>query len=293
MGSEMCIRDSVKHAPAKTDNPLRAGVFLGYYLAPGGKFTGQYIVSDLEDFAGKNLHRHIGRGHFHISIHRTEVVRNPIGTRAPVFPLMKKYWRANYTLGGVEDKVSPDEIPVPDHSGDRPDADDAVFSGKAEIHNPETRVLSDGRTIKVGGDGTWLRKHKNWRPEEVPIEYWRKIPSMHQYWREIFPDPRRMPDLETDVTPEDPSSSGGPTSGPDTVDGSDNPAGDGIEEGDIGPSAPDIAKVSRNYWQETPPHYIFWKVRPSKGVVFPNGKRDNNPTLESVSYTHLTLPTKA
>ena len=89
---------------AKTDHPLRPGVFLDYYVKPDGKFSGQYIVCDLESFANKNLHHRIGPTHFKLSLHRTEVVRNPIGADEPVFPLRERYWNHNYTLEGIEKK---------------------------------------------------------------------------------------------------------------------------------------------------------------------------------------------
>ena len=77
---------------AKTDAPLRPGVFLDYYCAENGKFTGQYVVADLEDFTFKNLHHRIGRGHFKLRLHRTEVVREPANCDFPVFPLLKMYY---------------------------------------------------------------------------------------------------------------------------------------------------------------------------------------------------------
>ena len=71
---------------AKTDNPLRPGIFLDYYVNHKGKFTGQYIVCDLEDFVGKSLHHRIGATQFQLKINRTEVVKDPIGAEdRPVF----------------------------------------------------------------------------------------------------------------------------------------------------------------------------------------------------------------
>ena len=52
------------YKPAKTDSTLRPGVFLDYYVDCAGKFSGQYIVCDLEDFANKNLHHRMGPKHF-------------------------------------------------------------------------------------------------------------------------------------------------------------------------------------------------------------------------------------
>ena len=91
---------------AKMDNPLRPGVFLDYYVGPNGKFTGQYLVVDLEDFAHKNLYYRVGPKEFKLKIHRTEVVKIAAGAleAVPLFPLTRKYRMANYTLEGIEAK---------------------------------------------------------------------------------------------------------------------------------------------------------------------------------------------
>ncbi len=54
---------------------LRPGVFLDYYLTPGGNFSGQYICAPFEDFAGKSLHSRVSRSQFAIHLHRVEVVK--------------------------------------------------------------------------------------------------------------------------------------------------------------------------------------------------------------------------
>ena len=75
--------------PAKVDPRLAPGIFLDYYTADCGRFTGQYIICDLDDFCGKNLHHRIGAGHFKLRLHRTESVRHPQGhgQLEPLFPL--------------------------------------------------------------------------------------------------------------------------------------------------------------------------------------------------------------
>ena len=45
----------------KTEHPLRAGIFLDYYTGPSERFTGQYIVADLDDFKHKHLHSKVGK----------------------------------------------------------------------------------------------------------------------------------------------------------------------------------------------------------------------------------------
>ena len=91
---------------AKTDPRLVPGIFLDYYVA-GGHFTGQYVVCDLSDFKGKNLATRIGKEHFKLHLHRTEVVRMPsgYGVDEPIFPLRKKYFYSNCRIEGLESDV--------------------------------------------------------------------------------------------------------------------------------------------------------------------------------------------
>ena len=39
----------------KANNRMLFGVFLGYHMAPGGKWTKEYIIADLDDFVGRSL----------------------------------------------------------------------------------------------------------------------------------------------------------------------------------------------------------------------------------------------
>ena len=47
-----------KQLSTKFDSDASTGVFLGYVLDPGGKWSGEYYVVNLAAFAGKPLHRH-------------------------------------------------------------------------------------------------------------------------------------------------------------------------------------------------------------------------------------------
>ena len=51
---------------AKVESNLRAGIFLDYYVALGGTFTGQYICVTLENFVGKSLHRRADKKHYQL-----------------------------------------------------------------------------------------------------------------------------------------------------------------------------------------------------------------------------------
>ena len=118
---------------AKTDHPLRPGIFLDYYTGTDEKFTGQYIVADLEDFANKNLHHRIGPGHFNLHLHRTEVVRPPVRACDPIFPLVLKYCKCNFTFEGLEAKnASTDGTPIQSYGDLRPTHDADMDKGTAE-----------------------------------------------------------------------------------------------------------------------------------------------------------------
>ena len=45
-----------KYTNSKSCPKMSCGVFLGYRLQPGGTWSGEYIVADLYDFVGCNLH---------------------------------------------------------------------------------------------------------------------------------------------------------------------------------------------------------------------------------------------
>ena len=53
------------------------GIFLGYKMLPGGKWSGQYYVRDLTDFVGHSLRIEARPESFRIFPHVTEQVRMP------------------------------------------------------------------------------------------------------------------------------------------------------------------------------------------------------------------------
>jgi hypothetical protein len=79
-------------------------------------------------------------------------------------------------------------------------------AGNAEPHTeaePDFKYSMTGKKLPVDAEGKWIRKTANWKPEEVPTDLWKLIPELHESWRDMFPDPRKMPDaVETaDGTP--------------------------------------------------------------------------------------------
>ena len=53
------------------------GIFLGYRMAPGGRFGGQYIVAPLDDFVGKSLKMTIRHTTFKFQEHHIEKLELP------------------------------------------------------------------------------------------------------------------------------------------------------------------------------------------------------------------------
>ena len=90
-----------KDTRAKTAPRMCQGIFLGYRTAPGGKWAGDYLVADLNDFAGLPLHVDVEPGHFrNVRPHVTRTVNwTPAGA---TFPLFARSVEHNETIEGIE-----------------------------------------------------------------------------------------------------------------------------------------------------------------------------------------------
>ena len=90
-------------------------------------------------------------------------------------------------------------------------------------------------------------------------------------WREMYPDPRKMPasDKAEASSPVNGASAAGGMVAAHTVESNDT----GIADGDFLPGIADEPvqdeKAKSNYWQVTSEYFIFWKVKPSKGRISP------------------------
>ena len=85
-----------RYVNSKAGPNMSYGIFLGYRLAPGGRWTGQYVVADIEDFIGKSMARDAKGTDHYIRPHHTDQV--VLGRRGICFPLKNKYDRANMTI---------------------------------------------------------------------------------------------------------------------------------------------------------------------------------------------------
>ena len=86
------------------EDRLQYGVFIGYSLAPGDKWSGQYLVCDLDDFVDVDLNADAEHKDIAIKLHYTEIVK--MCTEGIHFPLKKKYGRQKFTLEGKEETWS-------------------------------------------------------------------------------------------------------------------------------------------------------------------------------------------
>ena len=69
-------------------------------MAPGGRWSGRYLVADIDDFVGKCLAQEMDHTHFKIRPHSTEVVK--LGKQGIHFPCKDRYNWYNNTLEGRE-----------------------------------------------------------------------------------------------------------------------------------------------------------------------------------------------
>ena len=75
----------------------RVGVMLGYYLSPGGQWSKEYIVADLEQFVGMNFR--VGK---RVAIERPTTINWRPDVEPLDFPLKIEYDKAHNTLAGLQ-----------------------------------------------------------------------------------------------------------------------------------------------------------------------------------------------
>jgi len=90
-----------KYKNSKAAPALSWGIFLGYKLGTGGKWSGDFYVADLFDFMDKSLHVDTAPENFDVRPHTTDICKMSI-RKGPCYPLRERYDKANMTLEGVE-----------------------------------------------------------------------------------------------------------------------------------------------------------------------------------------------
>ena len=93
-------------------------VYSGYRLTPGGKWNGEYLVCDLEDFAHRQFHEDADWTILYPHITKQVVLPLDDGVEVVRFPLKAKHERHNRTLEGLEERAAAEtefflERPVP------------------------------------------------------------------------------------------------------------------------------------------------------------------------------------
>ena len=105
-------KDSIQ---SKADPRQKLGIFMGYRLAPGGKWNGEYLVIDIEKFVNTNLHYtaapttfkgivpHVTKSvdYYHAGADLGEVSGIKAKFNGVDFPLKEKYEQYNTTLEGA------------------------------------------------------------------------------------------------------------------------------------------------------------------------------------------------
>ena len=83
------------------------GVFLGYFLQPGGRHRGDYLVASLKDFQDMDLSTTGGN---HVRVHHIKDVQ--LTTADVSFPLKDRYDNVNRALGdAVHPPLPPPAVP--------------------------------------------------------------------------------------------------------------------------------------------------------------------------------------
>ena len=169
-----------KPSPTKghVDKPLptgQQGIFLGYRFAPGGRWNGEYLVENLEYFAGLDFSSD-AVGHSRVlSPHVTKQVRVP-GSGSVTFPFKQHYDKVNFTLEGVRGEYRHDSAVDPSVYGERDDADPMVEDTLRETGDEVGDTLrpdgdQDPTTREVPGQHPDTGDHPGFRYDSLGRKY--------------------------------------------------------------------------------------------------------------------------
>ena len=133
------------------------------------------------------------RRHFKLRLHRTEVLRRPADATQPIFPLLRKFYRSNFTVEGLQNKdaeCDPTGLDVRDYVPPAALPDDVPTTEvMLDLDNPfsydEThKVLKDGRIVeKDPVTGKWSR-----RPAGTAKEMWKRLPQLRNTLQLLGPE---------------------------------------------------------------------------------------------------------
>jgi len=104
-----------KEKSGKNEPDTRPGVFFGYHLDPGGRWSGQYYVVSLTAFIGISLRRNTRGKDAKVHVQRVRELVWRSG-QVPEFPLKARYDYLNRTIEGLiedhEEKEKQEQIKV-------------------------------------------------------------------------------------------------------------------------------------------------------------------------------------
>ena len=129
----------------KAEPRLDYGIFLGYRVAPGGRWNGEYLVCSLDNFIGACLRWDAESTAFNLSVHITKKV--VFDHKELRFPLQERYNWWNYTIQGREKAKKVDLMDIIGESEDLPLPDSMPDGLPPPLIRPE--LDADGKLLPL------------------------------------------------------------------------------------------------------------------------------------------------
>ena len=172
--------------PNKAAPRLQYGIFLGYRMAPGGRWTGEYLIADLDDFVGKSLRWDAPATNW--PRHTPHITKHiMLGDKGVEYPLKERYDWFNYTVEGREAA-----LPKTDDAEDLPPARHLEIQFPKKDPSPPPPEEDDGlvpygtygfsydkqnRAYQLDAYGNRMRRESVYdgRPPIVPQAEWKEM----------------------------------------------------------------------------------------------------------------------
>ena len=169
---------------------------MGYRMAPGGKFSCEYVVVDVADFKGISLNMKTRHTKFQIYEHYVQKIalgQLENGSHYK-FPLRAKYERANVDIDAIErpQEAAADQILVPNEPPPGADPNDMGTSVLGPLHRGMYRRDRRGQKYLVDQWGIKVTLNRRpdvlYRPEGITQEAWRTADAgLRRTWVDTFP----------------------------------------------------------------------------------------------------------
>ena len=158
------------------------GIFLGYRMAPGGRFGGEYIAAPLDDFVGRSLDKKMRHTSFKFHEHHVQKLELPPleGRESQIeSPLKRKYDLMNDDYDGRDNLVEMAALPF-DDDGIPPEINPESM-GTSYIGPYHRGMYARDRLVNKYPVDRWGVRvffsrdpNKVYRPEEVTEGRWTK-----------------------------------------------------------------------------------------------------------------------